>query len=109
MIKVYIASPYTKGDIARNVKLQIDTVDTLMDKGFAPFAPLYGHFQHIVHPRPEKDWIEVDLEWIKVCDCLLRIGGESKGAFNEIALAKKLGLPVYYCLADLYDAYKIPH
>jgi len=30
-IKVYIASPYTKGDPAVNVKRQIDMADTLMN------------------------------------------------------------------------------
>ena len=45
MVKVYIASPYTKGDTAVNVKRQLDAVDELMDAGFAPFAPLYSHFQ----------------------------------------------------------------
>ena len=32
MIKVYIASPYTKGDIAVNVKRQIDMYDELVNE-----------------------------------------------------------------------------
>ena len=105
MIKVYIASPYTLGDIAVNVKLQIDTVDELMDLGFAPFAPLYSHFQHMVHPRSYKDWIDVDLEWVKACDCVLRIGGESKGAEGEVLLAKQLDKPVFYDIESLVEEY----
>ena len=35
MIRVYIASPYTKGDIAVNVKTQLDAADILIEKGFA--------------------------------------------------------------------------
>jgi hypothetical protein len=89
MIKVYIASPYTKGDIAVNVKRQIDTADELISKGFAPFAPLYSHFQHLVHPRAYQDWIKLDLEWIKACDVLLRLPGES------------LGLSIYYSIENL--------
>jgi len=105
MIKVYVASPYTLGDVAVNVKRQIDAVDELMNKGFAPFAPLYSHFQHMIHPRPYQDWIKIDLEWVRVCDCVLRLEGESSGADGEVKLAKELNIPVYYSFDELYAAY----
>ena len=105
MIKVYIASPYTKGDIAVNVKAQIDVVDVLMDFGFAPYAPLYSHFQHMAHPRPYTDWVEIDLVWVEVCDCLLRLPGESPGADGEVKLALELGKPVFYAINELVDYY----
>lgn len=105
MIKVYVSSPYTLGDVAMNVKKQINAVDELMNKGFAPFAPLYSHFQHMAHPRPCQDWIKVYLEWVMVCDCVLRLDGESTGADGEVKLAKELGIPVYYSFYELYSAY----
>ena len=105
MIKVYIASPYTKGDVAVNVKRQLDCVDELMTLGFAPFAPLYSHFQHMAHPRPYEDWIKLDLIWVEVCDCLLRLEGESDGADGEVAVAKKLGIPVFYTVWQLIEYY----
>lgn len=105
MIKVYIASPYTKGDIAVNVKAQIDVVDVLMDLGFAPYSPLYSHFQHMAHPRPYTDWVEIDLVWVEVCDCLLRLPGESTGADGEVKLALELGKPVFYAINELVDYY----
>jgi hypothetical protein len=105
MIKVYVASPYTLGDVAVNVKLQIDTVDILMNKGFAPFAPLYSHFQHMAHPRPYTDWVTIDMEWVAVCDCLLRLGGESKGADDEVRYADSLGMPVFYSIEELCTFY----
>lgn len=102
MIKrVYIASPYTLGDVAVNVKVQMDMADELMNHGFAPFTPLYSHFQHMAHPRPYEDWIELDLEWIKVCDCILRLEGESKGADMEVDFANEIGIPVFYSLDEL--------
>ena len=101
MIKVYIASPYTLGDVAVNVKRQIDMVDILMDKGFVPFAPLYSHFQHMAHPRPSQDWIDIDLEWVRVCDCLLRLDGESIGADGEVELATQIGIPVFFSVEEL--------
>ena len=106
MIKVYIASPYTLGDVAVNVKAQLDMADVLMDKGFAPFAPLYSHFQHMAHPRPYQDWIKIDLVWVEVCDCVLRLPGESSGADGEIKYAEELGIKTYYSLEELCEAYE---
>lgn len=101
MIKVYIASPYTLGDVAVNVKAQLDCVDELMNLGFAPFAPLYSHFQHMAHPRPYQDWIKIDLEWVNVCDCVLRLPGESTGADGEVRFAEELNKPVFYNIDEL--------
>jgi len=35
---VYIASPYTVGDVAVNVKTQMDTADSLIEKGYCPIV-----------------------------------------------------------------------
>ena len=107
MIKVYIASPYTLGDVAVNVKLQMDMADKLINLGFAPFVPLYSHFQHMAHPRPYQDWIDLDLEWVKACDVVLRIGGVSKGADGEVDLARRLGKDVCYNLDELCIIWKV--
>lgn len=96
MIKIYIASPYTKGDVAVNVRVQLQMANRLMDLGFAPFAPLYSHFQHMAFPRPYEDWIKIDLEWVKVCDAVLRLPGESKGADGEVEFAQQNNIPVFY-------------
>lgn len=105
MKKIYIASPYTKGDVAVNVKRQLDCFDELLTLGFAPFAPLYSHFQHMAHPRPYSDWIKLDLEWVDVCDGLLRLDGESSGADGEVKYATELGIPVFYSIEEL-NSYK---
>jgi len=106
MIKVYIASPYTKGDVAVNVRVQLEMANTLMDLGFAPFAPLYSHFQHMAFPRPYEDWIKIDLEWVKVCNCVLRLPGESAGADGEVFYAEQREIPVFYSLEELDKFYK---
>jgi hypothetical protein len=106
MIKVYIASPYTLGDVAVNVKTQMDVADQLITLGFAPFVPLYSHFQHMAHPRPYQVWVKLDKEWVRVCNCLLRLPGESKGADDEVALAMSLGIPVFYSIEELVEYYK---
>jgi hypothetical protein len=106
MVKVFVSSPYTIGDVAVNVKAQIDCADKLMNLGFAPFAPLYSHFQHMVHPRPYMDWIKIDLEWVKVCDCVLRLQGESKGADMETEYALSIGKKVFTSISELIKHYK---
>jgi len=104
-IRIYIASPYTVGDVAVNVKAQLDAAAKLIDVGFAPFVPLYSHFQHMAHPRPYHVWTSLDNEWVPVCDCVLRLPGESKGADAEVELAKSLNLPIYYSVEEAIEAY----
>jgi len=106
MIKVYIASPYTIGDCAINVRRQIDAANELMNNGFAPFVPLYSHFQHMIHPRPYQDWVDIDLVWVESCDALLRLDGESKGADGEVDHALKHNIPVFNSIEQLIKFYK---
>jgi len=105
MIKVYIASPYTIGDTALNVKFQIRAGDILMNNGFAPFIPLLSHFQHMIYPRRYEDWLDFDLEWVQVCDCVLRLGGDSVGADGEVEYANTIGKKVFYSIDELKEFY----
>lgn len=105
MRKVYIASPYSKGDIAANVHLQMETANTLINLGFCPFVPLLTHFQHLMFPQPYEIWLAQDTEWVKACDCLLRLGGESNGADREVKYMISLGKPVFYSIDELEDYY----
>jgi hypothetical protein len=106
MIKVYIASPYSIGDQADNVRKQMDSFDQLVKAGFAPYAPLLSHFQQIVHPLPYSTWIALDFEWVRACDCLLRLEGESRGADMEVTIARNAGKRVFYDINDLKFYYE---
>lgn len=101
MKRVYIASPYTRGDVAVNVRAQMEAADTLMDMGYCPIVPLYSHFQHMFRPRPYEDWIKIDLAKLEMCDALLRLPGESPGADREVAHAIGLGIAVVYSFGEL--------
>ena len=101
MIRVYIASPYTIGNVLENVTAQIKVAHELMNLGFAPYLPLLCHFQHTLAPRPYEDWMKQDLEWLTACDVLLRLPGESKGADQEVKFAQEKGIPVRYSLEEL--------
>lgn len=103
---VYIASPYTKGDPAINTRFQMDTFNTLMDSGrVLPYAPLWSPFQHLVHPRAYKDWVDYDLEMIEKMDACLRLNAShlitSTGADGEVARFRELNKPVFYSIAEL--------
>jgi hypothetical protein len=116
MYKIYIASPYTIGWQNDNVKRQIDAAHLLMDKGFAPYTPLLTHFQAMVHPRPESDWLKLDLEYLKICDAVFRIIPRddkgniipSSGADLEEKTAKENNIPVFhfYSIKNMEDTLK---
>ena len=102
-MKVYVAGPYSKGDVALNVRSAILVAGQLRDAGFAPFLPHLTHFWHLVAPRPYEDWLDLDNQFIPCCDALLRIPGESSGADKEVALARSLNIPVFYSQTNLEE------
>jgi len=106
-IKVYIASPYTIGDQALNVRAQMDCFDQLCKYGLTPFSPLWSHFQHMIHPLSYDEWLAWDFVWLESCDCVLRLDGESKGADMEIEHAKLHNIPVFFGLWALLNHYKL--
>ena len=101
MKTVYIASPYSIGDQAENVRKSLEAADELLQAGFIPFAPLLSHFWHLISPKKPDVWYQYDNEWVKRCDCLLRLPGESFGADNEVALAFEHDIPIYYTMRTL--------
>ena len=99
--KIYIASPYTLGDVAVNVKNSIDAANELIKHGFAPYCPLLSHFHHMIHPQEYDVWMDVGLTWLVQCDAVLRLPGESKGADIECQIALEGGIPVFYTIEKL--------
>ena len=98
---VYIAAPYTLGDVAVNVRRAIQAADELVEAGFIPYVPHLTHFWHIFSPKPWNFWLELDLQFMLKCDCVLRLNGESKGADKEMEIAKKALIPVYYSIREI--------
>jgi hypothetical protein len=111
---VYISSPYSKGDPCINTFAHVQMFNRLLDDGVVvPIAPLVSHFLHTMHPRAYEDWLQYDLELIRVADACLRINAshdklqyrqtESSGADRECERCLKLGIPVFYDVPSLYD------
>jgi hypothetical protein len=100
-MRIYIACPYSKGDQAVNVRRSIDAAEAVAAKGHFPFNPLFSHFWHMIHPHDYKFWINQDLEWLRECQAVLRLSGESLGADAEVELAKIYGKPVFWSVEDI--------
>lgn len=100
-MKIYVAGPYTKGDVAENVRNAIITGNNLRALGHTPFIPHLTHFWHLLVPHDIEFWYKYDLEWLKVCDAVFRLNGESHGADKEVELANQLNIPVVYDYAEL--------
>lgn len=98
---IYVAGPYTKGDIAKNVRDAILMGNTLRAMGFTPFVPHLTHFWHMLISHDIDYWYEYDMEWLGKCDALFRLPGESTGADAEEARAQELGIPVFHDLHEL--------
>jgi hypothetical protein len=110
---VYIASPYTRGDVAMNTHFQCKIFDELLGEGkVIPVAPLWSHFQHTLFPRRYADWIDYDQSMLHLYDACLRLSadlpnlgysqGESTGAEAEVSTFQRLGRPVFYSKVELY-------
>ena len=110
---VYLASPYTKGDVAINTHFQCKIFNQLMSDGKVwPVAPLWSHFQHTLFPRLYTEWIAYDQALLHLYDACLRldakleepsyIQGESSGADGEVKTFRTLKKPVFFNISDLY-------
>ena len=53
-------------------------------------GPIFQKYQYPVAAR-----------LLQRCDAVLRIPGESRGADQDVALARELGLPVYFDVNDI--------
>lgn len=112
-ILVYIASPYTRGHQASNVRTQLMAWDAMFDMGVSPVAPLWTHYQHIFTPRSYEEWTEYDNAIIDRCDACYRSGSncpvtgykqyESDGADTEVKRFTDAGKPVFYSLLALQE------
>ncbi|WP_119392278.1 DUF4406 domain-containing protein [Taklimakanibacter lacteus] len=52
-------------------------------------------YDHILHPTAGR--------LLQHCDAVLRLPGESKGAENDVRVARERGIPVYFDIAEIPD------
>ena len=107
-MRVYVAGPYTQGDVGENVHKAIKEAQRLIDNGHVPFVPHLYHLWHLIIPGPYQQWIALDLEWLKACHALVRLPGDSAGGDKEVAFALERGIKVYFGIDDFLLKNKAP-
>lgn len=105
-MRIYVAGPYTKGDVEENVRHAIFIGNWIAAFGHTVFIPHLTHFWDKEHPHDWEFWMKQDLEWLKLCDAVYRIPGESKGADIEVERARELGIPVYHHVGEIANLEK---
>jgi len=100
-MKVYVASPFTIGNTAVNVRNSLLAAEELIERGHLPYTPLLTHFWHFMSPHPYEYWMDLDFQWLLECEAVLRLPGESLGADAEVALAEERGIPVYFLIEEV--------
>lgn len=96
-MRVYIASAYTNGDVAINVRNVILVADKLVKRGHIPYIPHLTHFWHLLSPKEIEFWYNYDNSFIDHwAECILRLENSSVGADAEVVRARTIGLPIYY-------------
>jgi len=108
-MKIYVAGPLRNSDYRKvwdNVQRAIGIGLQLMKKGHVVFIPHLSYYATL-HPESNIDgknehkiWMKQDLEWVISCDALFFLG-HSRGADEELSLAKKMGLKIYTTLDEV--------
>ena len=99
-LKCYVAGPYSVPDPVANVAKACKFAGWLLDRGYNVFVPHLNMLLHMMEQRSWDDWLNIDLEWLEKCDCLIRLPGESKGSDLEVAAAKERHIPYYALSGD---------
>lgn len=103
--RIYIAGPMSNGDLCLRVRRAIEVGDYLLARGFVPYIPHQSIVWQLIAPKDHTAWLEYDIEWLKMCDGLLRLPGPSVGADYEVEVALSLDKHVYYLAAEENYAY----
>ena len=101
---VYIAGPYSS-DPVLGTRNAVAVGDAVRSYGHAPYIPHLNLFWQYLRPHQHDYWLKLDFEWLRKCDAVLRLPGESPGADAEEIEAKRLGIPVYYSLPEFLKDY----
>ena len=125
-LRVYIAGPISKGDLAANIRQANAAFWELLRAGFAPFCPHWSAYsggvyrdhatsdpcaiaERLPNGSTHDDWMGVDLPWVEVADCLLRLPGESVGADAEVVHAWGCRIPVFHDIEILKKTMRAIH
>jgi hypothetical protein len=90
---VYIASPYSIGDAAVNVRTQFLVAEQLWAAGFLPYPPLYDHFWHFLNPHEGQYWMALDgsgcCALTRCCACPGRRAGPTRKSWSRTSTGSR--------------------
>lgn len=108
---IYVAGPLNNGGkttdrnaVIANVERAMDAGSELMRLGYYPFVPHLSFWWDERTPRSHGEWLDLDYAWIRKCDAVLRLPGESRGTDAEEKFCSENGIPVFRDLESL-DAF----
>jgi nucleoside 2-deoxyribosyltransferase len=93
--RIYVAGPYSNGDVVINIRNIIEAAEDVITKGAIPIVPHLFHLWHTISPHPKDFWMKLDKELIRMCDALIYLPGNSEGTVEECEYAESLGKHVY--------------
>ena len=100
-MKIFIAGPYTNPDPVVNTRNAILAAEQVVARGHTPFIPHLTMFWHLLAPHDLEWWYDYDMVWLRFCNGVLRLPGDSKGADREVEYANSIGIPVYLNVDEL--------
>lgn len=101
--RIYLAGPYTQGDVVVNVQNAVDTAEDVLMADGLPYVPHLTHLWHLISPHEHAYWLALDLPWLRCCDAVYRLPGVSAGADQEVEEAQRCGIPVFETWEALSD------
>jgi hypothetical protein len=99
--RIYVAGPLnSSGDKDTNIANACRVGGVLHSLGHTPFVPHINVLWHEHHPLSEHAWLAWDLEWLAMCDWLVRLPGVSPGSDIEVATARATGKSILFLSPD---------
>jgi hypothetical protein len=110
---IMVAGPYTSGSSdssvwAQNLRALNSAAYAIFQKGHVPIVGVNLALPIIEGAGPEsysQIMLPLSLSLIERCDAVLRIGGASVGADEEVARFRARGLPVFHSLDEIPNAH----
>ena len=101
-MRVFISGPMsTSGEPGPNLHQAVVAAAILMRSGHTPFVPHLTWIADAISPCSIDQWMRWDKEWLLQCEAVIRLPGDSRGADEEVRLARENEMPVYESVNEL--------
>jgi hypothetical protein len=103
---VYIAGPYraaTAWDVEKNVRAAEELAHAVWRLGAVAICP--HAMARWMSDVPEENYLEGFIDLLRRCDALITVRDwrESRGAMDEVAVAREIKIPVFFDLVEVVE------